>query len=270
MDFPHEVETRLTVNGFTMNPITNPMLLSVVINGLVSYKDNHLCDYGQASTHKNYLGKKITEPIVTVSEDKSFIQAHVGLTNGWINIRITNNVYPAKVVLDAYVAGDIKDADLIIDHLCAPALPMDGIGMFDYTYTLQSNPILNNAMSKHNHHASPYKLNDPALVSDGSVEVTLNKLSSIECHFCSSPAVTWLIVGPPMGPEANKLVPPRVVTSCKSHMINGRVTEIRYSIEDIPEKDFVKAGSNAIQYEMLDVLDEDGNLKYTINKIKEN
>lgn len=270
MDFPHEVESRLTVVGFTINPITNSAMLSALLNGLVSYKDKHLCDYGQSSIHKNYLGRKIIEPVIIVSEDKSFVQGYVALTNGWINVRVINNVYPAKVVFDAYINENMSDADLIIDHLCAPALPMDGMGLFDFTYNLQSTPILNSAMSKHNHFTAPYKLNSPAVILDDAVEVTLNKLSNIECHFCSLPATTWLIVGPPMSPDDKKLIPPRVVTSCKDHIRNGRVTEIRYSFDNIPENDFIRAGNNATQYEMLDVLDSNGNLQHTINRIKEN
>lgn len=269
MDLPHNVESRLTITGFTMNPITDSYILKAVLTGLTSYKEEHLCDYGHQVIHKNYLGQRISDPMITNCMQYGFIQGHVVLTNGWINIRITSDVYPAKVVADVYLNNSMPDADIIIDHLCAPALPLDGMGLFDYTYTLHSTPIPNTAMSKHNKMESPYKVNEPANVSEDKVEVTLNKLSTIECHFCSSPATTWLIIGPPMSPDATSLTPPRVVTSCKNHIGNGRVTEIRYNIDEIPENDFVVAGNNSTQYEMLDVLDENGNFQYTINKIKE-
>jgi hypothetical protein len=271
MQLSHEVNSRLTINGFTMNPITKPELLTVVLDGLVSYKDNHLCDYGQISVHKNYLGKKINNPtVIEVSDNEnSFIHGHVNLSNGWIDIRIWNKIYPAEILMDVYIRGIMPDPDLIIDHLCAPAVPMDGMGMFNYTYNLQSNPIINSTMSKSKIDQSQYKVNSPAVINGPDVEVTLNQLSKIECHFCSAPGTDWIIVGPPLPSDAKKLIPPKIVTSCKDHINYGKVTEIRYDNNKIPDVDHMVLDGESIQYEMIDVLNEDGSLKYTINRIKE-
>lgn len=271
MNLSHTCNSRLTVNGFTINPITKSELLSVVLDGLVSYKETHLCDYGHISTHKNYLGKKIGSPsVIEVNEgSSSFLQGHVDLSNGWLDIRIWNNVYPAEIMLDIYIRGDILDPDLIIDHLCAPALPMDGMGMFDYTYSLSSSPVVQNSMSKFDKKSSAYKVNPEAEIDGDSLRVVLNRLSGMQCHYCDEQATDWIIVGPPMPHDAVELIPAKSVGACKNHLGNGRVTEIRYDIANIPEEDLFVIDSNSIKYEMLDILNEDGSLKYTINKIKE-
>lgn len=271
MQLPHKVNSRLSVNGFTINPITRPELLSVVLDGLASYKDTHLCDYGQISVHQNYLGKKIGSPsVIEVNDDSnSFLQGHVDLSNGWIDIRIWHKVYPAEIMLDVYVRGQMIDPDIIIDHLCAPALPMDGMGMFDYTYILDSSPVITNAMSKANVNQSAYKVNRKAEIDQDRLSVTLNQLSNIQCHFCTDQATNWIIMSPPMPSDASELVSAKTVTSCKNHMAHGRVTEIRYDMANLPEEDVFVIDSSSVKYEMIDVLNEDGTLKYTINKIKE-
>lgn len=65
--------TYLTINGFTINPIKDPDLLTVLIESLCSlYETDHSCDHRLGLIHKNYLKKLIQKPCVSYVSNESF------------------------------------------------------------------------------------------------------------------------------------------------------------------------------------------------------
>jgi hypothetical protein len=271
----HKTNSRLSINGFTMNPITDSRALMDVVYGLTKYKNKHVCDFGGLSIHNNYLGKIIGQPkVIRISqEENEGLQAHVDLTNGWFTIKIWDKTYPAEVMADFYIRGPLDDPDLIIDHLCAPAIPHDGMGLFDYQYSISSSSALNHIMQKNEKNESPYIVNDPIRRFDDNTkwDVVLNQLSNIQCYYCSDKATEWIIIGPPWHPlltENEKyLTASKVVPSCYGHQHSGRKNENAYNSNQIPEKDFKFGQENMSEFVRVEVKDELGNLLHTVNEV---
>jgi hypothetical protein len=65
--------TYLTINGFTINPIKDPDLLTVFIESLCSlYDKKHSCDHRLGLVHENYLKKLIEKPSISYVSNESF------------------------------------------------------------------------------------------------------------------------------------------------------------------------------------------------------
>ena len=218
----------LKIHGFTINPVTHPDILKNIIRGLASYSDMHKCDFLEENKprkiHKNNLGKllNISDVIEIKKEGFSGLIGHCILENGYFNLRIWNDVYPSEIHFNLFLEDDILDADLIIDHLSAPAVPNDGTGMFDYTYSINKEILTSNPLQKFSKSESSYYVNDPIRLNGEEWEVTLNKLGQTTCHFCESTPHYWLFVKN----EENYHSRSSAVIVCKDHMKMGRTTEL--------------------------------------------
>lgn len=218
----------LRIHGFTINPITHPDFLHRFIKGLASYSDMHKCDFGDGDKprkfHKNYLGKLINIPDVVKIEKEGFsgLIGHCVLENGYFNLRVWNDIYPSQIYFSLFLEDDILDADLIIDHLSAPAVPNDGMGMFDYTYSINKEIFMSNPLEKFSKSESSYYVNKPIKVDGKDWEITLNKLGKITCHFCESVPHYWLFAKN----KENHHSRSSAVIVCKDHLRMGRTEEL--------------------------------------------
>jgi len=277
MQKTHSLNSRLTINGFTINPILDPELLASTIRSLSEYDENHLCDFGHTILHKNYLGKSLNyAQVFRVDQDGfSGLQGHIDLTNGWITIRTWDNVYPSEVLIDIYVRGEIGDPDLILDHFCSPAMPHDSLGLFDYTYSLNSTTTISTPIQKFNKKNPPYLVNSPIVYTNNydNWEGTLNKFPKTECHFCKNVPVQWVIIGPPWREDLvvheKYLIPVKTVAVCELHIEEGKITERKYPAGETPEIDFVSNTTDNYSFERSVVKGEDGQVLYGINNFKE-
>ena len=194
---PKQIQSRLIINGYTINPVTNIDALNQVMNGLVSYDSNHSCDLTKGvNIHKNYLGKSLCEPfsIIVKEKDNGGMIGQAFLENGYFTIRIWDKVYPAEVQFDLYLRSELKDIDLIMDHLCNPATPYDGFGLFDCTYSLNHEYIKSSPLSKFNKEQSSYFVNDTLQNNEHGWHVTLNELDELFCYFCDKKAEFWIFL----------------------------------------------------------------------------
>jgi hypothetical protein len=227
--------SRFNLHGYTINPIKDIQWLSNMLCGLFTYSDNHLCDYGRGKMHLNYLGKQIGLPYIVKIEEpgnEGFIATQY-MTNGYFVMKILDSVYPAEIRFDLFLTEPLVDAELLIDHLCAPAIPFDGPGVFDYTYSLTHENAPFHHLNKSDRSKSSYYINEPMLKNEsGEVwSITLNELNSIKCHFCEKNAVRWIIIGAPWEPlnsgESRDINLPefKTVTVCDNHLGEGRYRE---------------------------------------------
>lgn len=217
----------LTIHGFTINPTTHPDILKNIIRGLAGYSEMHLCDYVEnelpRKTHKNYLGKIIGEPnVVEIKNDEKVgLIGHCFIDNGYFNIRVWNNIYPSQIYFELFLEDEILDADLIIDHLSAPAIPNDGLGMFDYTYSISKKILPSSTLEKFSKLESSYHVNDPILLDGENWEIELNKLKEMECYFCKAEPNSWIFVKNDKGPHTSF----RATLVCQDHKRLGRLGE---------------------------------------------
>lgn len=271
MQKPHSLNSRLTINGFTINPIINPLLLAATITSLAEYDKTHLCDFGHTSLHKNYLGRPLNKAQVFRVEGNSGLQGHIDLTNGWVTIRTWDDVYPSEVMIDIYIRGEMNDPDLILDHFCSPAMPHDSLGLFDYTYNLSSSVGISSPIQKFNKKISPYKVNDPISYTNDNDnwEGILNKFPETQCHFCSEVPIQWIVIGPPWNEEfvshEKYLIPVKSVMVCSLHIKEGKTTERRYPEGLTPETDYVSNINDKYTFERSVVTNENGEVMYGIN-----
>lgn len=246
-----EKHNYLTVNGYTINPIKDSSMLRDIVLGLVGYKEFHKCDYGiNDIVHKNYLGKIVGPPNIQYIDYDGYrgLTALVFLTNGYFSLKILDSIYPAEIQFDLYIRGELNDPDLIIDHLAAPGVAHDGMGMFDYTYDLKSTKIPQHKLSRPDANFVVNNLNKNTLDS-------LNYLESTHCYFCNNRPEYWIF----LGPNENETTKSALV--CKDHKSLGRSGEL---IDPF----LVGKPSNAIinLFDRQNVYDDDGNFLYTINK----
>lgn len=184
------------------------------------------------------------------------------LDNGYYTIRIWNNVYPAEIHFDLFLEDDLEDIDLIVDHLSAPAVPNDGLGMFNHTASINRHIVQSNNLNKYNKDESAYYVNKPLSFLDSDKkhwEVTLNKLGSPECYYCKNSPDQWIFVDDDSQSHLNFIV----VLSCKDHKNLGRVSEIS-SGSNNEEVDY-HTSLNEKKFIMEDVFDSNNNKIFTKN-----
>lgn len=268
MDKKLKYSSKFNLLGYTINPIKDKEWLSQMLSGLFTYSDKHLCDYGHSTYHKNYLGKQIGLPyIVKIDEpeNKGLIATQY-MSNGYFVMKITDNIYPAEIRFDLFLNDPLEDVELLIDHLCAPAIPFDGPGIFDYTYSLTHENLPFHHLSKENKLESSYYINSPMSKNDSDKiwSVTLNELGNIKCHFCDNDGTRWIILGAPWEPlnegesrDVN-LLEFKTVISCNEHVNKGRYRE-RHTDKEV---DF---WTNKENIHSLHRTDEDGS-GYSYNK----
>ena len=262
----NKVVTRFTLNGFTINPVTEQHILINIMRGLAEYNGNHLCDYSKGVVHKNYLGDIVLGPLATLIENVENIGlvGHCILDNGYYTIRIWNNTHPSKFQFDLFLEDDLKDPDLIIDHLCAPPVPNDGFGIFDYTYSTKRTKLSESPLTKHVDAESQYLVNDKINFISGEKnnwEITLNQLKKIECYYCKENATGWVFID-----DMSKAhIDFKSVLVCKEHVKNGRIRELSSSLGN--EEGLDKYSSdNERSFSMNEIRDEFGKVLYTQNE----
>lgn len=185
-----EEHSHLTINGYTVNPIKNIDHAKLLLTGLgTTYQKEHPCDRDDKLIHKYYFDKLIpysVNAIYVEEEGSRGLFAVAALTNGYYILRIWDEPEPAHVQFDIYVRGDL-DPDICLDHLKAPFAKnkneVDGLGLFDFTYSLIKNPISFNRISKNNKEIAPYNINNK-----------YNHLDKITCYFCPQLAQFWGIL----------------------------------------------------------------------------
>lgn len=233
MDNKLKYLSKFTLHGYTINPVQDIEWLNNFIFGLFTYSKEHLCDYGSGKKHLNYLGKQIEPPYIVKIENpgnKGLIATQY-MTNGYFIIKITDDIYPAEVRFDLFLNESLNDIELIIDHLTAPAIPFDGLGVFDYKYSLSQENVMVHNLNKYDRSESSYNINEPMIKSsDGSWSVVLNELEEIKCYFCNSLATRWIISGHPCRPlESNQsninLPVSKTLPVCIDHTNMGRNRE---------------------------------------------
>ncbi len=254
LDF--ETSTKLFIKGFTINANQNINSFKEVISSLChNYEEKHFCDFDHTSVHSNFLGKRIGEiHVEKISFGKSrswglrntsvsgpskagtFVQnssnedifqesgfiGFVSLDNGYFVLKIVDNVYPAEIQFDLYLNNKMTDFQIIIDHLSAPALPTDGLGMFNYSYNVSYFTNQDSIISKQNKTIAPYKINSFNKENNGVV--ILNQLKEIECYFCNNTAKYSAFYG----------FPRKIIILCEEHKDFGSTKEFDFdpSLED--------------------------------------
>lgn len=249
------------MHGFTINPVTDPEFLKNILRGLGNYKDIHFCDYGiKNTTHKNYLGEIIGGPFASTvkTSESSGLIAHCMLDNGYYTVRVWNNVFPAEIYFDLFIEEELLDTDLIIDHLCAPAVPNDGFGMFDYTFSTSKTMMPSSSLSKFSKVESSYIVNDPVSFIDEDREdweVVLNQLKSPECHYCGNAPEHWIFIDDDSKIHLNF----KSVLVCGEHKIFGRSREISNESDKDGELDY-RTSKNKKKFYMKEIVENDTNL----------
>jgi hypothetical protein len=111
------------------------------------------------------------------------------LVNGYYVLRIWDEYKPAQIEFNVYVRGDL-DPDICLDHLKAPYAKedgvVDGLGMFDFSYSIVKEPIPFNQIMKTNKELKPYAIN-----AEG-----YKVLDIISCYCCPMQAKYWGILPP--------------------------------------------------------------------------
>lgn len=248
--------SRLSIHGYTINPLIQESHFKNVFFGITTYKSKHSCDFNGRAIHNNYLGKRVGDISVKQIGSKlvpSF-SGHVVLENGHVTLTTVNDVFPAEIYLDVFLFEDIKDPDLLIDHLRAPAMNYDGFGMFDYTYRIDKEDVVQ-------HHMSKFDQDVTYGQSISNAVPEFNKLSKIECYYCQNQAISWAFK------DNNALPGFKSIPICQDHLKRNGV-RLGEAINDImdgkPASDMFK------HFIRKDVLDDNGNFLYTINEfIKE-
>ena len=262
--------TKITINGFTINPVINASMLSNIMEGLTNYSEAHMCDSGtDKKIHNNYLGKMISGPHVAMNEsdqDHGLIGACF-LENGYLIIKIWDNIFPAQIQADLFITNEVGDLDLILDHLCASAVPHDGLGMFDYTYSKTFFPPASHILEKNNKKDSSYKVNPPVQFFDEyqtDWEVRLNQLSFISCYFCTKKANDWILTQTEeMHHSAFK-----TIAVCEEHIVLGRRGEVIPNSSDQTMSVDFYTSKDAAKFILNREYDKEKNIEYSINLFK--
>jgi len=217
------IGTKLIINGFTINPIKDKNILVNILNGLCEYQKKHLCDFEPKIVHTNYLGKQIGEPSIQYlkTDNHSGLVGYVLLENGYFVLKIWDNVYPAEIQFDMYLDEKMLDPYIVIDHLSAPAVPIDGLGMFNYKYTLSYITKQDNIIFKEDKQTPAYKINKEFLLEEyqknpKQSRVILNQLDKISCYFCEKKADFFIFFDTPR----------KIVVSCEDHKTFGTTKEL--------------------------------------------
>ena len=261
----NKIVTRFILNGFTINPVTEKQILINVMRGLGQYKKNHLCDYGKDVVHKNYLGGIVLGPFAAEVDDvkNAGLVGNCILDNGYYTVRIWNNIHPSRFQFDLFLEDDLKDLDLIIDHLSAPPIPNDGFGIFDYTYSLETEKIPDSFLFKNKHNDSSYQINNKINFLNkekNEWEIVFNELKSVECHYCKENGTNWIFIDDVGKNHLNF----KSVIVCKEHLDNGRIRELSSTLGNAEGKDFYTSKTD-VMFLLKNVVDEDGTILYTKN-----
>lgn len=249
LDF--EVSTKLFIRGFSINANQDIDSFKNIIKSLCdNYEDQHVCDFDDTVIHNNFLGKRTGEvyvekifsnnpkslnlqntstsgpsragSFVENSSNKDIFQelgfiGFVNLDNGYFILKLINNVYPAEIQFDLYLNNKVTDFQIIIDHLSAPGLPTDGLGMFNYSYNVSYFTNQDSIISKYNKTVAPYKINN--YNKDNSNTVILNQLKEIECYFCNNIAKYSVFYG----------LPRKIIILCEEHKDLGSTKEFNFN-----------------------------------------
>ena len=256
------MSTKLVLNGFTINPVTHLPHLIDIFRGLTEYNEKHKCDTGEdGPIHTNYLGKSIFGPVgirtTDVDNAGSIVQGI--LENGYYTCRIWDTVYPAKIQFELFLENDLLDIDLIIDHFNAPAIPQDGLGLFDYTYSINNTKEHTSPLQKENiSERSPYKVNDLITFNNNDWEVTLNELKTVECYFCSDLPEYWISFNKKTDDLHTNYIS---VLSCLNHKGFGKTKEDQYN--NSPDQYY--SSDNEKKYIIEAVKDENNKVIFTKN-----
>jgi hypothetical protein len=171
-------------------------------------------------------------------------------------------VSPAEIYFDLFIDGEIDDIDLIVDHLSAPAVPNDGLGMFNHTYSITTENIQSSILKKFENDDSSYYLNSPVSFLDPGKEhweVVLNKLKGPECYYCKNTPDQWILVDNDSELHLNFIS----VLACQEHKSLGRISEISSGHSD-EELDY-HTSYNEKKFIMKDIVDENNNKLFTKN-----
>ena len=220
-DYP--VGTKLIINGFTINPIKDKNSLINILNVLCNYQKKHLCDFHRNLVHTNYLGKQVgpTRVDYIKNENHSGLVGYVLLENGYFVLKIWDNVYPAEIQFDMYLDEKMLDPYIVIDHLSAPATPLDGLGMFNYKHTLSYTTKQDNIIFKNNKKNAAYEINEPFDLEEykknpKNSKVILNELKNISCYFCNRNAESFVFFDTPR----------KIISVCQDHKKWGSTREL--------------------------------------------
>ena len=263
--------TKITITGFTINPVTNVGILESIMKGLTEYGDSHWCDHGGVDKfHKNYMGKRLHEPSVVMNqnEDNHGLSGTCILDNGYFFIKIWDKVYPSQIQFDMFLTNDVEDLDLILDHLCATAIPYDGLGMFDYSYTKTNTIPLNHMIEKNNKNQSSYIVNDLIKINDNNPNdwsVKLNQLGDISCFFCDNIGSSWILFS---SREKMHHSSSKCVIVCEEHKKNGRVGERVPNSKNYLESANIYTSKDEYVFIQETVMDNNRLKSYTKNKFK--
>jgi hypothetical protein len=263
--------TKINITGFTINPVTDVVILQSIMRGLTEYGDYHWCDHGGVDKlHKNYMGKRLHDPFVAMNqnEDNHGLSGTCMLDNGYFFIKIWDKVYPSQIQFDMFLTNEVEDLDLILDHLCASAVPYDGLGMFDYSYTKTNTIPLIHAIEKNNKNKSSYVVNDSIKINDNNPNdwsVKLNQLGDISCFFCDDIAISWVLFADKgtMHHSSSKCV-----MVCEEHKKNGRVGERVPNGKDYFESVDIYTSKNKSVFVQKTMIKDDDLKSYTKNILK--
>jgi hypothetical protein len=188
-----EVVSHLSIKGFTLNPLKNKDLAKRLLLGLgTTYEKKHNCDWDSSVIHSYHF-----EGIIPESINCNYIQdkgsrgmiGFAALVNGYYVLRIWDEYEPAQIEFNVYVRGDL-DPDICLDHLKAPYSKIegdvDGLGMFDFSYSIVKEPLPFNQIMKQDKELRPY-----AIDAEGH-----KALDIISCYRCPMQAKYWGILPP--------------------------------------------------------------------------
>jgi hypothetical protein len=121
----------------------------------------------------------------------------------------------------------MDDCSIIIDHLSCPAKPFDGMGMFNYTYSLTHSVKNKTFISKHDNKTAMYFINEAFdrkefIKKAEDYFIILNQLKKIECHFCILEANNLIFTG----------YPRKIVAVCNDHVSSGSRKELNSESEE--------------------------------------
>lgn len=228
------VESHIKITGFTLNPIKDYKLGESLMFGLGQYPKEHVCDFNPEIKHTNYLGTIEDREIIYSKYIEEVgnrgLVVFAPLTNGGhYTLRIWDESYPAYVQFEAYIKNRVYDADLILDHLKAPAFPWDGIGLFDETCSIAESQIRFSPLMKSSEKFFPgYVVKDPLIIDHENTTYSgyLNELDKIFCYFCEFKAEFWGITRPPIPnslkpddyEQSEDLYPFKLIPVCQEHL----------------------------------------------------
>jgi hypothetical protein len=203
MSIQPKLQSHLNVTGFTLNPMKSNEEIKNLLIGIGSYPPIHICDADGSVEHNNYIGTITLESIFSYyQKDKSNtgIFASACYSNGYATIKFWDEYLPARFEFNMYVNGFMKDADLVLDHLKAPARPADGIGAIDYQFSLTTKEVPFNILVKKDPSFADIKLGTEFELNIETREITgdPNTLTEITCYSCTEPATYWGITKTPV------------------------------------------------------------------------